>query len=131
MRSMPATALAAAAVFLSIPGDAKDRAEGEKVCIALREINAISALDERHAFAKLSASRFYLLTLDQSCRGLRSARAIAVVRSGPRICGDGTSLLSFEEPGEGLKRCRIEKMDAVANKDEALSLIESRSAGPR
>lgn len=130
MRSMPITALACTAVILSGHAGAKDRTTADRVCIARREINAISALDDRHAFAKVSAGRFYLLTLDETCRGLRSARKLVLERSASRICGDGASLVSFEEPGVGPTRCRIERIDPVANKSAALDLIESR-AGPQ
>jgi hypothetical protein len=130
MRSVPITALACAAAVLSGDAGANDRSPRERTCITRREINAISALDDRHALARLSAGRLSLLTLDKTCRELRSARKLALERSAHRICSDGTSLLSFEEPGAGPTRCRIEKIESVANKAEALELIASR-AGPR
>ena len=119
------TALACAAAVLSGEGE-QPRAIGERVCVKRREINAITALDDRHAMARLSAGRLYLFTLDEACRGLRPARRVSLERPASRICGDGMSLLSFEEPGVGPTRCRIEKIDAVASKDEALELIDSR-----
>jgi uncharacterized protein DUF6491 len=130
MRSVPITALACAASVLSGDAGAVDRSPAGKTCITRREINAISSLDDRHALARLSAGRLSLLTLDHTCRGLRSARTLVLERSAGRICGDGTSLLSFEELGVGPTRCRIEKIESVANKAEALELIASR-AGPR
>ena len=129
MRFVPITALACAAAVLSGDAGAKDRKKTERTCITRRQINAISALDGRHALARLSAGRFSLLTLDHTCRGLESARKLVLERSAARICGDGTSLLSFEQPGVGPTRCRIEKIESVASKDEALELIASR-AGP-
>ena len=125
----PIIALACAAAVLS-GDDAKPRPKSDRVCIARREINAISALDDRHALVRLSSGRFSLLTLDKTCRELRSARKLTLERSATRICGDGTSLLSFEEPGVGPTRCRIEKIDRVASRSEALDLIASRE-GPR
>lgn len=127
---MLVTVLACAAIVLSDDAGTKTRSTADKVCIARREINAISSLDERHALARLSAGRLYLLTVDKSCLGLQSARKLALDRTERRICGDGTSLLSFQEPGAGPMRCRIEKIDRVASKAEALDLIASRE-GPR
>lgn len=120
------TALAFAAVVLSAEGE-KPRSAEERVCVKRREINAITALDGRHAMARLSAGRLYLFTLDKACRGLRPARRVSLERPASRICGDGMSLLSFEEPGVGPTRCRIEKIDPVASKGDALELIESRA----
>lgn len=122
MRSVPITVLACAAV---LSGDAGVNAGSptERTCIRRREINAISALDDRHALARLGAGRLSLFTLDQTCRDLRSARKLVLERSAAQICGDGTSLLSFEQPGVGLTRCRIEKIESVANKVAALELI--------
>lgn len=128
MRSLPIAALACAAAVLGGEAGANGRSPKDRTCITRREINAISALDDRHALARLSAGRLSLVTLDQSCRGMRSARKLVLERSATRICGDGTSLLSFEEPGAGPTRCRIEKIESVANKGEALELIASRAA---
>jgi hypothetical protein len=118
--------LAAAAATLGGNAAAADDAKPERLCINRREINAISALDEGHAFAKLGAERFYMLTVDKSCRGLELARRLVLDASRSRICGDGTTLLSFEEPSVGLMRCRIERIDKVKDKNAALDLIESR-----
>ena len=107
---------------------AEEGSKAKTVCIYRRELNTISTLDDQHAFAKLSAGRFYLLTTDKSCRGLKLARQIAI-SDGTRICADGLTLLSFAYPGVGTTRCRIERIDSVPDKDAALELIKSR-AGP-
>ncbi len=98
----------------------------DKVCVDRRSINAISALDERHAFVKASAADFYLLTMDESCREFELARRIEIAETGARVCGDGATLLSFETPTVGPMRCRIEALEPVASKAEALDRIESR-----
>lgn len=119
--------LACAAVVLGGRAGAADDAKKDRVCISRREINAISALDDRHAFAKLSAERFYMLTLDKTCRELRLARQIELDPSASRVCGDGSSLITFEPPTVGLMRCRIERIDRVKDKNAALDLIDSRA----
>lgn len=123
------TALACA-VVLSGDAGTKPRSTADTVCIKRREINAISALDARHALVRLGAGRYALLSVDKACRELRWARKIGLDGRAARVCGDGISLLSFEEPGAGPTRCRIEKIDSVADRSEALDLIESR-AEPR
>ncbi|OFV87245.1 MAG: hypothetical protein A2V74_11875 [Acidobacteria bacterium RBG_16_70_10] len=128
--SISALGLAFAAVVLGVcasaPAEGGSRAETD--CINRREINAISALDDEHVFVKLSASRFYLLTVAKGCNGLRLARAIAIEGSRTRVCGNGLSLLSFDEPAVGPTRCRVEQIESVKDKGAALDLIESRAA---
>src|SRR5687767_1799680 len=57
MRSVTITALACAAAVLSGDGRANAQSPTDRVCIKRREINAISALDGRHALARLGAGR--------------------------------------------------------------------------
>jgi hypothetical protein len=98
----------------------------KRVCIDRREISAISSLDDRHGFVKISANRFYLLTLDKACRGFKLARQITISEAW-RVCNDGLTLLSFQYPAEGTIRCRIEGLDSVLDKDMAWELIKSRA----
>lgn len=132
MRSTRTSALGVAWAAALLGGcasaPARRGSEAERVCINRREINAITALDDRYAFVKLSASRFYLFTLEKRCMGFRRARTIALEGSRARVCGDGVSLLLFEEPTVGPMRCRIERIESVENRAEALDLIESREA---
>ena len=100
----------------------------QRVCIDRREINSISALDDRHAFVKRGSGHYSLLTLDEKCTGLELARTVAIEGSGARVCGDGVSLLSFDYPAVGLVRCRIERIESVQDRSAALELIESRAA---
>jgi len=132
MRSVRMSSLGLAVAAAVLGGCARLAAEegskAKRVCINRREINSISALDDQHAFVKLGASRYYLFTMDDRCRGLRLARTIALADATARVCGDGVSLLSFDDPAVGPTRCRIEQIESVANKGAALELIESRAA---
>ena len=100
--------------------------EGEKVCIDRRDINSIRALDDDHAFVKVRAGNFYLLTVDKTCAGMKLARAIAIVEDTTRFCGDGFSFLAFEDPTVGAMRCRVERIEPVADQNAAEELIRSR-----
>jgi hypothetical protein len=88
----------------------------------------VRALDDHHVFAKVSAGTFYLFTVEKLCSGLKLARQIAIEGSFVRVCGDGSSLLSFDYPAVGPMRCRIERIDPVQDMAAALELIESRAA---
>ena len=123
-------ALAAAAVLLGSCASrpALRQAAQDDTCLRVREINAIRPLDDRHAFVRLGASRFYLLTLEPSCRDLERARAIAVEGSVTRVCGDGTALLGFETLSAGRMRCRVEAIERVPDEEAARERIDSGRA---
>jgi hypothetical protein len=107
---------------------AGDDPRARRLCVDRREINTIRTLDDQHALVKLSAGRHYLFTLDKSCREFRLARKVAISEGTGRVCGDGMTLVSFELPGAGPMRCRIEGIDAVPDEAAARELIESRAA---
>lgn len=104
----------------------RDSSNPERLCIDRRDINTIRALDDHHVFVKVSAGRFFMLTVEDTCAGLRLARSIAIVEATSRVCGDGHSLISFAEPIAGAMRCRIETIDSVADQNAAMDLIDSR-----
>ena len=135
MRSLSAAALAGAAAATLACGASSARrpavtSADEMTCITRREINAIRPLDERHALVRLRAGDHYMLTLDAACVGLDAARTLVLDRSESRICGDGTSLVSYELPGVGPTRCRVERIEPVESQAAAMELIEERK-GPQ
>ncbi len=132
MRSVRAPSLGLVLVAVLGGGTALAAEEGTKakrVCINTREINSITALDDQHAFVKLSAGRYYMFSVDKACQGFKLARKIAI-SDATRVCSDALTLLSFETPVVGPMRCRIELIDSVPDKDAAWELIKSR-AGPQ
>ena len=93
-----------------------------KDCIYRREISTMRVVDNKHVYIKASASRHYLLTMDARCQGLDDARKIGVVESSPRVCGDGTSLLAFEDTMAGPMQCRIATIEQVKSLADAEEL---------
>jgi hypothetical protein len=134
LRPVRASLLGPAALALALAGCASappsrsgsNPANPERLCIDRRDINVIRALDDRHALVKVGADKYFLLTVDRACNGMSLARSIGIVEATSRICGDGTSLLSFAEPTVGMMRCSIEMLDAVADRNAAVDLIRSR-----
>ncbi len=100
-----------------------EKPKAKKDCINTRQINVMSPLDDGHVFVKLSADRNYLLTIEDRCQGLGSARRLAIVEASGRACDGGVSLLTFEDPAAGAMRCRIAKIESVKDKAAALELI--------
>ena len=104
----------------------RDSSSPDRPCIDRRDINTIRALDDQHVLVKVSADRFFMLTVDRTCAGLGLARSIAIVEATSRVCGDGNSLISFAEPTIGTMRCRVTALDAVADRNAAMDLIDAR-----
>ncbi len=131
MRSVRTPSLGLALVAAVLGGGtalaAEEGSKAKRVCINTREINSIGALDDHHAFVKLSAGRYYMFTVDKACQGFKLARKIAI-SDASRVCSDGLTLLSFEYPAVGPMRCRIDLIDSVPDKDAAWDLIKSRAA---
>ncbi len=119
-----------AASFLGGCTSGRPEAEpsADRVCVRVRQITSISALSDRHVLVKATGSGYSLFTVDVGCGGLSLARAIAIVEAGQRVCGDGFEFLSFRHPGVGVKRCRIVRIEPVADERAARALIESRPA---
>jgi hypothetical protein len=101
----------------------------ERVCVKVRQVNSFTALDDRHALVKASASGYFLFTVDEACSGLSFARGIAIAEAGSRVCDDGFDFLVFEHPAAGPRRCRIVKIEPVEDETAARALLESRAAG--
>ncbi len=120
-------ALAAVALGACATLAAEEESKPKRVCIDRRLVNVIKALDDQHALVKQSSDRFFMLTVDDKCRGFKFARTVTVEGSTARVCGDGVSLLSFEYPAVGLMRCRIERIEPVEDENAARELIKSRA----
>jgi hypothetical protein len=129
MRSIGVPVLALACVPVLASSDSTPpprRTEADRGCVNRRSINAVSTLDDRHAFVKASAGDFYLFTLEKNCQEFRLARKVVIEETRMQVCGDGNTLLLYEVPTLGAMRCRIETIESVASKSAALDLIDSR-----
>jgi hypothetical protein len=103
-----------------------DETKSERVCVRKDQIYSFNGLDDSHVYVSVRASEHYLFTTDKGCPGLRFARSIVIADQSARVCDDGFYFLSFDSPGAGERRCRILKIEKVADEEEARSLIDSR-----
>ena len=95
------------------------QAKPRKDCIKQGEISTLRALDDKHVYIKASASRHFLVTMDTRCQGLGDARKVEVFEPTSRLCGQGTSLISFVDPAAGPMRCRIATIEPVKSLADA------------
>jgi hypothetical protein len=109
---------------------AREAAKARTDCVNLGEINVITPLDEHHVFLKVGADRFYMFKVEDPCQDLTFARQIVVSDATQRVCGGGTSVIVFENPGVGTMRCRITMIEHVGDKNDALDRIKAE-APPR
>jgi hypothetical protein len=130
IRRLSGIGLAAAVVVLGGCASAPTTkaSSHSKDCINTNQINSITALDDQHLFVRVSASQHQLFTVDPPCNGLRLARAIRIADAATRVCSGGTTLIAFSNPAVGDVRCRVRWLDPVADKAEALELIEERAS---
>lgn len=96
----------------------------ERVCVLVRDIHDFDPIDDQHLVVEARLDRFYLLTVE-GCSGLSFARGISIAGRSSEICGDGFDWLSFEDPGVGLKRCRVTRIQPVEDLEAARLLVSS------
>jgi hypothetical protein len=119
-----AAGLGLAGCASSQPTDAASATD--RVCVRVQQINSYEPIGDHHVVIKVSASKRYLLTLEEICTGLNFARGIAVADKSTRICNDGFSFLTYQQPGHGVRRCRIINLEEVESSEAAEALVESR-----
>jgi hypothetical protein len=128
MRPRYILALALALTAIVLAGCAglqeKQVSKADRVCVRIDRIYSFNGLDDNHVYVNAGTGDHYLFTVDQSCIGLRFARAIRIADSLNRVCGDGFTFLTFNHPGAGTMRCRIIKIDPVEDENAARTLIE-------
>ncbi len=98
-----------------------------KDCFNIRRINGWSYIDERHILVRATGSEQYLLTLKSNCRAIRNANAIALSNTMGRLCPNDFGRVTYRDMGMS-KSCLIDNVEAVAGKDEAEALVESRKS---
>lgn len=96
----------------------------ERVCVLVRDIHDFDPIDDQHLVVEARLNRYYFLTVE-GCSGLSFARGISIADRSSQICGDGFDWLSFDQPGVGLKRCRVTRIQPVEDLEAARLLVSS------
>lgn len=104
---------------------APDSASGDE-CFRIRNVNSWDAIDDKHIYIKEAVNDHYLLTMFSACHGIKFAQAIALSNTMGRICPNDFGRITYRD-GSMRSSCRIDDVERVGNKDEAVSLVESRS----
>jgi len=96
-------------------------------CFHIRQINNWSALDKDHVYLEESGNDQFLLTMFSACPGLKFAQAIALSNRMGRVCPNDFGQITYRDGGVR-SSCRIDNVERVTSKEEAVALVESRAA---
>jgi len=100
----------------------------ERVCVRVKSIRSFDAIDNEHIYIKAMGNEHYLFTLYGGCFGLRGTHGIAVKDTFSSVCSNSHGEIIYRDMGRGLESCRIRNVEAVANKDDAESLVKDRES---
>ena len=124
--TLPALLLCCLTLAGCASSDTTDNASATDDCFYIRNINGFDAIDRDHVYLKEGVSDHYLITLFASCPGLDYARAIALSNHSGRMCPNDFGAITFRDTGM-TRTCRIDNVEAVSSKDDAISIVESRT----
>ena len=96
-------------------------------CFRIRQVNSWDAIDKKHIYLKEGVNTHYLLTMFSSCPGVKYAQAIALSNHMGRVCPNDFGRITYRDAGM-TSSCRIDNVERVASKEEAVALVESRTA---
>jgi len=100
----------------------------EKLCLYVRDIRNYQPFDDKHVLIEARSKKYYLVTMVIRCDGLAFAQGIGIEGSMSRVCNDGLGTISFRDPHQGVRRCRIAKIEPVADADAARAPIAERES---
>jgi hypothetical protein len=98
----------------------------EEACFNVRNVSSFSALNERFVYVRLLRGESYLLTLDHVYTSLPFATGITISNTFSRVCSDTGAAITFTDFG-GQVSCRIVRVEAVADKEQAERLARHRT----
>ena len=99
----------------------------EPACFNVRDINNFDAIDDRFVYVEGRRDQHYLLTMDRSCFGLRSANGIAITNQMNRVCSNNFAKISYRDFGT-TESCTIREVESVADKAAAVAIAERRKS---
>jgi hypothetical protein len=106
--------------------DAQLQKGTKRTCFRVRETRGFHGLHDRYAYVKSARKQYYLLTIDQGCRGLNFTTWIAIANGFDRVCSNSGAMVAFREFGR-LKTCRILEVEAVSGLQQAQDLVKDRT----
>ena len=102
------------------------RTDPKEACFNVRNVRTFSALHERYVYVRVRSDEHYLLTMDRLCMGLPFATGIAISGEFSRVCSDTGATITYVEFGRQAF-CRIVRVEAVADKEQAERLVKYRT----
>jgi len=98
----------------------------EEACFNVRNADSFTALHEMFVYVRLLRGESYLLTLDHVYTRLPFATGITISNIFSRVCSDTGAAITFTDFGHQVS-CRIVRVEAVADKEQAERLVKYRT----
>jgi len=99
----------------------------EPACFSARGVRNFSALHNQYVYVQGRGDEHFLLTMERSCFGLRSAEGIAIENHTDRVCSNSQAGVTYRGSGGRLDTCYISEVEAVEDRDAARAIVESRT----
>ncbi len=96
------------------------------VCVNSRTIRNFDAFTDEHIYVEESGKKYYLFTMKNRCPGLSYSFTIAIKDTTSRVCSKAFGEVVYKDRGRRLMSCRIDTIETVESKDEAIALVEQR-----
>jgi len=112
---------------VSTPGAGGGGQTAGDTCFDIRRVATFTPLHSMFVYVALQDGKQYVLTLDSIYPSLPYAVGITLSGSFHQVCSDVRASLTFREFGR-LVRCRVVRVDEVANKLAAQELVQERTS---
>lgn len=97
-----------------------------EACFDRTQIDSFSPLHGMYVYVRVLHDGHYLLTLDTIYLTLTDATRMTIVSNFNRVCSYSQATLNFVDAGHPVS-ARVIRVEAVASKDEAEKLVETRT----
>ena len=94
-------------------------------CFRIRNVTSWDTIGDQHLYIEALGDEHYLVTLWSRCPGLQFTQAIALTNRMGRMCPGDFGRIRFRDGGIR-SDCRIENIERVSSKDEAVAIGEGR-----
>jgi hypothetical protein len=97
-------------------------------CFNIRQINNWDAIDRDHLYVEGTRDDDkFLLSMFGSCPGIQFSQVLALSNFMGRVCPNDFGRVIYRD-GRRRHECRIDNVERVTSKDEAVAMVEGKEA---
>lgn len=101
----------------------------ERACVNIRAVRTFDAIDDQHIYIREGSDGHFLLTMQHRCFNLRNSLGIGFRDTTGRSCSKGFGEIVYRDRmggGRGIQSCRIDTIERVESKDDAVAIVDAR-----